>query len=99
MFLYHIARFIDDEGCGDCCNPAKVLHYFLITHNDRIIHTKLLHKRLHYGWALLVERDSDDHESFVLILFLQFDKAGNLSLAWRTPSCPKIQNNDFAREI
>ena len=54
MFLHDIARFIDDEGGGDCCDPAKVFHYFLITHNDWVIHTKLLHERLHHGWPLLV---------------------------------------------
>ena len=96
---YHLPLPVDDKRCRDGFNTTVVRDNSLIAHSDSVVHPQFAHERLDYTGSLLVQRDPNDDQAFVLVFSLQCDKGRDLLAAWRALGSPKIQDHHLSFEI
>lgn len=85
----------DDERDRESEDSTVEFAGFCVSHHHGIVHVKLLGE-----WAdridAVVHRDSDDLQSLICIIVLEFDEVRNFLAAGSTPRCPEIQQDNFA---
>ena len=95
MFLHDAAFRIENEGSGKSRNPAVLNANVVRGQRDGIIDAESCGEFLD-GVEIVVVHNQAENLQPVFVLFLQFDKIGNLRAARPAPRGPEIYEDDFA---
>ena len=79
--------------------PAELFGDLVVTEQDGIGHIVFLDKGHDVLCAGFIKRNADHLQALRSVLFLKFDKPGNLHNARRAPCGPEIDQQDFILEV
>jgi len=99
MLAGDIAIAIDNEGGGDAFDAAVGANDRIVTHYDGVVNVVFFDEVFDDGGAALIERDADDGEALIGVLFLEFHKTRNFFAAGRAPGGPEVEDDHFSGEI
>jgi len=83
---------VDEEADRQSENPTVALSKVGVPDGHGVIHFELLIKGTH-GARLIVEGNADDLQTLFTVSVLQIHESWNFRSAWRTPSCPEVEQN------
>jgi len=88
----------DEESDGNSQNSSIKVAHFGITHQNRIVHLELPRK-IANRLRIVIDRNSDDLQSFLTEVILELNKSWDLVTTWIAPCRPEIQQYNFAAVV
>jgi hypothetical protein len=90
---------IDEESGGQSIHTAVKLGCLIVANHHAVVHLEALDERLDDVPTVIVHRNTEHYEAFVLVLALEIDEPGDFDFAGTAPGGPKIEENHFAAVI